>query len=694
MEQFIGIDLGTTYSAVSTIDEYGKPVIVKNSRGESLTPSVIYFESPGTYIVGSDAKEMLLVGDGNVAMFFKRNMGNKDFYLTFHGQQYTSTDLSTILLKKLKEDAEEVLGKSVTKAVITVPAYFNDLQRNETITAAKRAGLEVLRIINEPTAAAIMYGSNRTNQKIIVYDLGGGTFDVTVLEITDKAIKVLSTGGDHELGGKDWDDKILEYISEQFINEFGEDPLNTIESYNDLAFKSENIKKQLSNVSNATFTVSYNGNRGKYNLSREKFEELTQSLLHNTTFKTQEVLDEAELLWSDVAGVLLVGGSTKMPMVSAWVKKMSGREPLRGINVDEAVCLGAAIQASIEMNASNQKTDNKISSASQKFSIGSVKNVVDVMSHSLGIIAGNEDYSKYINSIIIRKNLPIPSSEFRPFQHKTRQNEINQLDVYLTQGELEDISKCIIVGKYVFDGIEHIAKGKTIIDIEYQYDANGTIAIFGKQRETGRKLQARKCVLDDDMSWLYRKPVFKIPHLSVVMAIDVSGSMAGKPLQKAIEAAQNFVDKMDLTNASVGLVAFSDTQKVLNNLTQNATEIAKGIKSINKAYNDWGAGTDGKPLALCYDLLKNRESPRFIIVLTDGIWTQQAAAFKTRQICIQEEIGIIAVGLGSDVDRKFLEKIATSNENALSTNEGKLVGDFGNIAQVLTEGGSGGLKMK
>ena len=690
MEKFIGIDLGTTYSAVSTIDQYGKPVILKNREGELLTPSVIYFDKDGTTLSGKPAKEMQLDGEENIAMFFKRDMGNPNFYRTFYGKQYSATDLSAILLTKLKQDAEAALGLPVRKAVVTVPAYFNDLQRNETIIAAERAGLEVLRIINEPTAAAILYSSNRADQKILVYDLGGGTFDVTVLEITDRSIQVLATGGDHELGGKNWDDRILIYIAEQFKSDFGVDPLDDPETYNDLAYKVETVKKQLSSTLNETFTVSYKGNRGKYSISRERFEELTQNLLFNTTFKTEEVLKDAGLTWAELEGILLVGGSTKMPMLVNWVKNMSDREPLRGISVDEAVCMGAAIQAQMITGQ-----PPPVLAGDGKHSLAAKKTIIDVMGHSLGLITHNHDHTKYINAIIIKKNLPIPSSVTRPFLFGTQAKKSNVLDVYLTQGELEDATKCIIVGKYVFDNIEHIAKGKTIIDIEYQYNANGTILISGVQRETGRQLIARKCPLPDDMSWLTRKPESTLPHLSVVMAIDVSGSMGGSPLKKAMEAAQNFVDKMDLTNASVGITAFADVEKVLCPLTQNAKDIAQGIKDIKKAYKNWSGGTDGTPLDLCYKLLCTRESPRYIIVLTDGEWGKKKAAFQRREICVNEEIDIIAIGFGS-VDKKFLEAIATKSDLAVFTNLNDLVSNFGNIAQVLVEDGGSisGLRIK
>lgn len=687
MDRFIGIDLGTTYSAVSTIDQFGKPVILKNRTGEALTPSVIYFSPDGDILIGNEAKEMQASGESDVAMFFKRNMGNPDFFLTFHDKSYSATDLSSLLLKELRKDAEAALNTPVSKAVITVPAYFNDLQRTETIKAAEAAGLEVLRILNEPTSAAITYGIANMAQKVLVYDLGGGTFDVTVLSITDDSIKVLATGGDHELGGKDWDDKILGYMAEQFINEFGDDPMDDIETYNDLAFKSENLKKQLTSALNASFTITYNGYKGKYTLSRETFEELTKSLLYNTTFKANEILEEAGLTWAELNGVLLVGGSTKMPMVRNWVKEMSGKEPLTGINVDEAVCLGAAIQAQIETDRKEIKYAVG-GSHSFQYSIAGGKNINDVMSHSLGLVAVNATNDKYINSIIIPKNKTIPSSESRPFQFKTAAtDQTNELEVYLTQGEVEDVSQCIIVGKYVFNGIEHIARGKTIIDIEYQYDANGVISIIGKQRETGRELIAQKYPLPDDINWLYEKPVFNIPHLSVTLAIDISGSMGGNPLMKAMEAARNFTNNIDLTNASVGIVAFSNTEKELCPLTQNSKKINNGIKDIQVAYSKWGSGTSGKPLDLCYDILRSRKGLRYIVVLTDGVWTKKQEAIDRSRICRQEGIEIIAIGLGS-VNRSFLEAIATSTENAFLTDINSLVSSFGNIAQVLTESGS------
>ena len=519
MAHIIGIDLGTTYSAVATIGSNGHPYILKNQNGGDLTPSVIYFDPDGTILVGTDAKDKLQEGEENIAMFFKRNMGNPDFRFYAGDKEYTATDLSAILLRKLKEDAEIALGETITEAVITVPAYFNDIQRTETIKAGKMAGLDVKRIINEPTAAAITYGISRdTVQKVLVYDLGGGTFDVTILEVTPDEIRVLATGGDHELGGKDWDDCILSYVVEQFKDEFGVDPSDELEVYNDLALQCENLKKRLTQRQSDSITVRYKGFSRKYDFSRQQFEELTSYLMNSTQAKAEEVLADAGLTWRDISGALLVGGSTRMPMVENWVRQMSGHEPVRGINVDQAVAFGAAVLA----GQIQQKLFFIGGGSRPQFSIAGSKRIADVMSHSLGAVAVSEDGSKYVNSIIIGKNKAIPITAKRSFRHNTRANGKNEMEIYLTQGESTDVHNILVVSKYVLDGIQHIASGETIIEIEYSYDDNGVINVSGYQKEMGRTLNARKEPLPEDMDWLYERPKGVASPMSVILAVDIS----------------------------------------------------------------------------------------------------------------------------------------------------------------------------
>ncbi len=690
MEHFIGIDLGTTYSAVSTIDEYGKPVILKNSNGESLTPSVVYFDEHGNAIAGAEAKEMMLSGEDNVIMFFKREMGNPEFCFNVNGKNYSATDLSAILLQKLKSDAEISLEAKVTKAVITVPAYFNDLQRNETIKAAQNAGLEVLRIINEPTAAAINYGITRdVNQKLLVYDLGGGTFDVTVLEVKNGDINVLATGGDHSLGGKDWDDCIINYITNQFVREFGEDPNDDPLTYNDLAFNAEKLKKQLSSTQSASMVVRYAGHRQKYEITREKFEELTANLLQSTQNKTEEVLREAGLRWQDISGALLVGGSTKMPMVEKWVQQMSGRAPLRGINVDEAVCLGAGIQASLEI--ANQSIRRGLpQGAYRKLSLPNGKNlqIKDVMSHSLGAIAVSQDGDRYVNSIIIRKNRTIPISESRSFKHKTAHNSNNEMEVYLTQGEGTEVGGCIVVGRYIIRNIEYVDGGESIIDLQYSYDENGVININGYQQETRRPLIAEKLSLQDDMSWLYQKPKGKPLPLNLIISIDLSGSMGGKPIQKARNAALEFISRIDMDVHCVGIMGFANKAEMFSDLTHDVSSVKSAIKKLDCDALGVGYGNDNNPLENAINIFDSKKDTKnILIILTDGVWSSQKKAIKSSDYGREVGYDIIAIGFGG-ADEKFLQRISTYSESALLTNLDNLVDSFGSIAQEISQSGS------
>ena len=681
MEISLGIDLGTTYSAVAFVDETGNPSLIKNLNGSTLTPSVVYFDEINV-IVGAEAKEMQKLGEENVAAFFKRDMGNLDFSLTFDAGTYSAEQISTFVLSKLKQDAEIFLNQPVKKAVITVPAYFNNLQREATIRAGKGAGLDVIRIINEPTAAAIAYGVNLTKDStILVYDLGGGTFDVTLMKVEGDVIEVLATDGDHELGGKDWDDKIVQYICSQFEEEFGEDPLEDSVTFNDILVRSEAAKRQLTTRMKARVSLTHKGEKGNYEISRSTFEELTKDLLERTQLLTNGLLEELSMSWEEIDGTLLVGGSTRMPMVSQWVTEMSGKDPLRGVNVDEAVAIGAALQASLDTHGRIKK--------SGEFFLGGTKTIKDVMSHSLGLIAINEDKSQYVNSIIIPKNISIPSKEIRPYQLRTRRHTNNSWEAYMTQGESDNPTECQIIGKYVFSEIEHIQEGNAILDISYSYDANGLIQVSAVQRsDPPRGLKMKIESVPADMSWLSAPPEMEEiqQHTSVVFAIDLSGSMSGKPLKEAQKAAIKFIENLDLTHTSVGLLVFADKVDITQGLTQNSKKLVKGITSWKELMDGGkvGYGNRSHPFDIAREMLSNSDSPKFILVLTDGVWSKQEIAIQAAKECKQEENEIIAVGFGG-VNRKFLNQLASSDENALLTNQGGLVGSFTKIAQVMTD---------
>lgn len=341
----LGIDLGTTFSAMSFVNNYGKPEIVPNEEGYPTTPSVVHFYDEDACVVGEEAVKMVVVDPENVVRFIKRNMGEGGFALEFFGRPYTPQEISALILKKLKEDAEELLGREIRDAVITVPAYFNSAQRGATAEAGAIAGLRVLSIINEPTAAAISYGMDRLGgqRKLMVFDLGGGTFDVTVMEINGTRLRTLASDGNAELGGKDWDDRLLNYVAEEFYNRFQLDPRDDPAPYQELYERCLHAKIALSNKDRAVVPVNYRGNRMVVSVSRAQFEDLTSDLVQMCEDTCQIVLEKAGLSWSALDDVLLVGGSTRMPMVRRRLQRLSGQAPAVGVNPDECVALGAAL---------------------------------------------------------------------------------------------------------------------------------------------------------------------------------------------------------------------------------------------------------------------------------------------------------------------------------------------------------------
>lgn len=681
----IGIDLGTTYSAVATVSESGRPEIVKTPDGDSTTPSVVYFPESGEPLVGREAKEMQSLGESDAAAFFKREMGNASFFFECRGHRHSATDLSAVVLKRLKADAEETLGKTINAAVITVPAYFNNEQRNATIEAGRLAGLEVLQIVNEPTAAAIAYGmtsSQAMNRTTLVYDLGGGTFDVSIVKVTPEEIKVLATDGNHRLGGKDWDDRVADFIAHKFQDEFGVSPFEDAETFNDVLVRCEKAKRELSSRESTRVTVTYAGSQGKYELTRGEFARLTQDLLESTRGLSESVLAAAGLSWGTLDGVLLVGGSTRMPMVADFVRQMTGREPLRGINVDEAVALGAAMKA-----ASLLKEDDsfELEGVSDEFQLPTI---ADVTSHSLGMVAENEDRSKYVNSFIIPKNARIPAVQTKAHALRVPRSG-GELEVYMLQGESKVPQECTVLGKYVFSDVRPGSGGMATIDVSYSYNANGTVDVSAVQRETGQGLPLRVETVPEDMSWLSRSPLENNPpqqssSASIVLAVDISGSMDGHPLDEAVRAAHALAEKLDLSRFSVGVLAFSDRSESLLSCSSDKRKINAGIEQLKRAYGDWGAGTSAVPFNLAMQMLSKEPGAKYIVLLTDGCWASPSKAISQAHGAKEAGIEIVAIGFGG-ADRKFLARVATCDENALMTDVSGLVDSFSKIAQVLSD---------
>ena len=677
MVNYVGIDLGTTYSVVAYINEQGKPEVIPNEFGRTITPSVVYF-GDGIPAVGDDAKEQQEHGSEEVASFFKRSMGDEYFLLSFHGQDYNPLRLSSLVLAYMKKQAENFLGNPVTDAVITVPAYFTHTQRTATIEAGREAGLNVLKIISEPTAAALAYGMrpSQGEQKVLVYDLGGGTFDVSLVSISPTELNVIATDGDHNLGGKNWDDRLLEYLKTQFENEFGVKLLD--DDINELLVQAEKLKFALTARLSADIRVQAGGKKGTYTVSRELFEQLTSDLMESTQLLTEKVQEEAGVTWQQLTGVLPVGGSTRMPMVSAYIQRMSGKPPMSGIHPDQAVALGAAIQAAMEMEA-------KAAPGSPKYMLSGRKSTVDVIAHSLGMIAENEDRSRYLNSILLRKNLTIPNSQTRPYQMTMRRDGDTELEVYLTQGESDDPQQCAYLGRYVFKDFPRITEKVAVLDITYEYDKNGTVHISALERKSKKPLTLSVEPLPHDVPERFAgRPVSQgvREHMTVYLAFDLSGSMSGEPLAQAQKAAEGFVRQCDLTNTSIGLISFSDSVLVELSASQNAKEISSAINHLSIGRT--GYGNDAHPFDEIFKRLQNVPGLHYSIVLADGVWYCQPQAIQQAKRCHNNGIEVIAIGFGG-ADRHFLEQIASSSEQSFFTDMNRLSDTFSSIARELTE---------
>ena len=685
MSRFVGIDLGTTYSVIACINAQGQPEIIRNDYGNTITPSVVYLGA-GQTMGGDAAKERQAEGAQEVVSFFKRNMGNAGFILSFHGRDYTPTDLSTFVLAYLKKQAENYFGETVTDAVITVPAYFAHVERTATIEAGQRAGFNVLKLISEPTAAALAYGlrpSQRT-QNVLVYDLGGGTFDISLVEITPTELTVKATDGDHNLGGKDWDERLIRYLSSQFEQEFGvELPGDDV---NELRVQAEQLKFALSAKQSASVRVQAQGNVGTYTITREQFESLTDDLMERTRRLTEHVLEEGHLAWTELDGILPVGGSTRMPMVSAYIERMSGKAAMGGINKDEAVALGAAIQAAMELAST--------SGGSVPLLRGK-KTTSDVIAHSLGLIAENTDRSRYVNSILIPKNKTIPSTETRPYRFLTRRNNTSELEVFLTQGESDDPQICSYLGCYAFsDFPSSVAGREVVLDVAYEYDKNGTVHVSAIETSTRQPLKLTiKPVPSDVPARFLNKPsdlqAQVSEHLTVYLAFDVSGSMSGSPIADAQKAAREFLSKCDLTTTSIGIISVSDRVHVDLNASQNSKDILRAIDNLR--VGSTGGGNSGHPFDTIYDLYDDASGLRYAIVLADGVWSHQDRAIIQAKRCHAANIQIISIGFGS-ANKKFLADIASTSDMSIFTTQRGLTEVFSTIAREITGSGSKGIK--
>ncbi len=579
MSKIIGIDLGTTNSCVAVM-EGGEPVVIANAEGSRTTPSVVAFAKNGERMVGQVAKRQAIQNPDRTISSIKRQMGT-DHKVTVDGKSYTPQEISAMILQKLKADAEAYLGQKVTEAVITVPAYFNDSQRQATKDAGKIAGLDVKRIINEPTAAALAYGVDKEeDQKIMVYDLGGGTFDVSILDIGEGIIEVLATAGDTHLGGDDFDQRIMDYLASEFKKENGIDLTSDKVAMQRLKEAAEKAKIELSGVTTSNVNLPYitaDATGPKHldvTLTRAKFNELTADLVEKTMVPVRQAMKDAGLSASDISKVLLVGGSSRIPAVQEAVKKITGKDGFKGINPDECVAVGAAIQGGVLGGDVNGML------------------LLDVTPLSLGIETMGGVFTKLID-----RNTTIPVSKSQIFS--TAADNQTSVEVNVLQGEREFAADNKSLGRFHLDGIAPARRGVPQIEVKFDIDANGIVNVSATDKGTGKE-----------------------QHITITASTNLSEDDINKAVKEAEEyASQDKARKEEVDARNTADQVVYQSEKTLDELGDKVTESEKApIKAAIEKLRETLKGSDTAAIKADTEALQQA-----FYSISEKLYQQQAA---------------------------------------------------------------------
>ena len=579
MSKIIGIDLGTTNSCVAVM-EGGEPVVIANAEGSRTTPSVVAFAKNGERMVGQVAKRQAIQNPDRTISSIKRQMGT-DHKVTVDGKSYTPQEISAMILQKLKADAEAYLGQKVTEAVITVPAYFNDSQRQATKDAGKIAGLDVKRIINEPTAAALAYGVDKEeDQKIMVYDLGGGTFDVSILDIGEGIIEVLATAGDTHLGGDDFDQRIMDYLASEFKKENGIDLTSDKVAMQRLKEAAEKAKIELSGVTTSNVNLPYitaDATGPKHldvTLTRAKFNELTADLVEKTMVPVRQAMKDAGLSASDISKVLLVGGSSRIPAIQEAVKKITGKDGFKGINPDECVAVGAAIQGGVLGGDVNGML------------------LLDVTPLSLGIETMGGVFTKLID-----RNTTIPVSKSQIFS--TAADNQTSVEVNVLQGEREFAADNKSLGRFHLDGIAPARRGVPQIEVKFDIDANGIVNVSATDKGTGKE-----------------------QHITITASTNLSEDDINKAVKEAEEyASQDKARKEEVDARNTADQVVYQSEKTLDELGDKVTESEKApIKAAIEKLRETLKGSDTAAIKADTEALQQA-----FYSISEKLYQQQAA---------------------------------------------------------------------